>query len=147
MLIDEIQTDLIKALKNHEVEKLDTLRFLKSGIKNLEIEKGNAATDDEVITHIRKQIDLLGESLEQFQKAGRSDLVDKNYFQMQVLSSYLPPEISDEELDEEVRNIIDENKALASENPKALIGICIKFLKTKAKTQRIITAVNKNLSL
>lgn len=138
MLRQKLQEDQIQALKTKNQEKLEVLRFLISAIKNKEIEKKSELNDEEIILVIKKIVKEIKESIEAFAKGKRSDLVEKNKKQLEILSQYLPQELTDEQLKKEIEKIIEENKNIYQQNPKAIIGVCMKALKTKADSSRIL---------
>jgi len=138
MLKQKLQEDQIIALKSGDHDKLNIIRFIISQIKNKEIEKRGELSDDEVILVLKKIAKELNESISAFEKGNRQDLVEENKKQLTIISQYLPQEISDEELKKEIKRIIQENQDLYQKNPKAIIGICIKQLKSKADSSRII---------
>ncbi len=142
MLGQKLQADQVEALKSHNTEKLEVLRFIIAKIKNKEIEKKSELTDEEVVDILRKHIKELNEAITAFEKGGRTDLIDQNKKQIAVVTPYLPAEISDEELQNEVKRLINENKAAYDANAKSLIGICMKELKPKASPDRIMKAIN-----
>jgi ribosomal protein S16 len=102
------------------------------------IEKQTELSDEEVVNILRKQVKELTESIETFKKAGREELVKQNEEQRAIMAAYLPQEISDDELKKELQNLIEQNKALYEQNPKAMMGIAVKNLKKKASPQRIV---------
>ena len=142
MLRQKLQDDQIAALKGGEKTKLGILRFILAQIKNKEIDKnplaGGELTDEETLVVLKKVTKELKESIEAFEKGGRKDLSDDSKKQLEIVSVYLPAEISDEELKQEVEKIIKENQALFDKNRKAIIGICMKQLKSKADPVRIM---------
>jgi len=138
MLRQKLQDDMVAALKSKNTFKLNTLRFAIAQVKNKEIEKKTELNDEETLTVLKKFARELKESILAFEKAGRSELVEENKKQLEILSSYLPAEISDEELKNEVGKIIKENQETYNKNPKAVIGIAIRALKNKADSQRIV---------
>jgi len=138
MLKQKLQEDQIIALKSGDHDKLNIIRFIISQIKNKEIEKRSELSDDEVILVLKKIAKELNESISAFEKGNRQDLVEENKKQLAIISQYLPQEISDEELKKEIKRIIQENQELYQKNPKAIIGICIKQLRSKADSSRII---------
>lgn len=142
MLKEKIQQNLTQSLKSQDRQTVNTLRLLMSMIKNKEIEKKQELTDDEIVQIIRKHIKELDEAKALFKKGGRDDLVSQDEEQVKILSKYLPPEISDEKLEREIGKIIEENKKLYEKNPKAIIGVCMKMLKSKASTKRILAILN-----
>lgn len=142
MLKQKLQEDQIKSLKTGDKEKLDILRFVIAQIKNKEIEKKSELNDEEIIIVLKKIVKELKESIIAFEKGGRTDLIEKNKKQLEIINQYLPAEISDEELKKAIEKIIAENKSLYEQNPKAIIGVCIKLLKTKADPSRIIKMIS-----
>ncbi len=146
MLKQKIQEDLIAALKNKDQLKLNTLRFVTSRIKNQEIEKKADLNDEEVLVILKKFAKELKESIEASKKANRQELVEENQKQLAIVSAYLPEEISDDQLKQEIEKIIADNKSLYDQNPKAIIGICMKSLKSKADPSRIIKILNSYVS-
>ena len=142
MLRQKLQDDSIIALKSGEKEKLSVLRFIIAQIQNREIEKKSDLNDEEVISVLKKFSKELKESIDAFEKGGRTDLVDTNKRQLEIVSQYLPAEITDDELKKEIEKIISENKAVYEQNPKAIIGICMRELKSKADPSRIMQVLS-----
>ena len=146
MLRQKLQADQVTALKSGQKTKLGILRFILSQIKNKEIDKnppaGGELTDEETTIVLRKVIKELKESVEAFEKGGRKELADDSKKQLEVVSTYLPAEISDEELKSEVEKIIKENQIVFDNNRKAITGICIKQLKSKADPGRIMKVLS-----
>ncbi len=142
MLRQKLQDDQMTALKSGDKTKLEILRFILAQIKNKEIDKnppaGGELTDEETLVVLKKVAKELKESIEAFEKGKRKDLADDSKKQLEIISFYLPAEISDEELKGEVEKIIKENQAVFNNNQKAIIGICIKQLKLKADPGRIM---------
>lgn len=138
MLRQKLQDDQLTALKTGEKTKLGVLRFILAQIKNKEIDKKSELTDEETLSVLRKVIKELKESVEAFEKGGRKELADDNKKQLEIASVYLPKEIDDEELRKEVEKVIKDNQAVFDNNQKAIIGICMKQLKSKADPGRIM---------
>jgi len=145
MLKQQIFTDQIQALKKHDQEKLSILRYILAQIKNQEIDKNtpeskgiSELTDDETALVLRKIAKELNESIAAFKKGDRQDLISEYQKQLQVVSSYLPKDLSDAELKQEIEKIMQENQAVYKKNPKALIGIAVGKLKSKADSARIV---------
>jgi len=141
MITQVLQSDQIKALKTGQKSTLETLHYILAQIKNKEIEKQQSLTDEEVIVILRKIAKELRESIGSFIKGGRLDLVREYQIQLDLVSGYLPKEITDEQLQKAVRELIVQNQDLYNNNPKSLIGICIKKLKDQADPGRITKAV------
>lgn len=137
MLGAKIQENLIAALKEKKAEELSVLRFLQAAIKNVEIEKKAPLSDDEIISIIRKQIKELNDAKLMFEKGGRADLASQNANQIAILTTYLPVEMSDEDLKKEIDRIISANKETYDKNPKIVMGMCMKELRANVSPQRI----------
>ena len=108
MLEEKIMNDYKDAMKNKDSLKSSVLSFLRAQMMNTVIEKKKKALDDaEVVSVIKKQIKQRQDSIEQFTKGNRLDLADKEKGELEILKSYLPEQISPEEL----ARIIDETIA------------------------------------
>ena len=146
MLRQKLQDDQIAALKAGDKIKLGILRFILAQIKNKEIGKnppaGGELTDEETLVVLRKVIKELKESVEAFEKGGRKELADDNKAQLEIASVYLPTEINDEDLKVEIEKVIKENQTVFDNNQKAIIGICMKQLKSKADPGRIMKVLS-----
>ncbi len=138
MLRQKLQDDQIAALKSGDKTRLNVLRFILAQIKNKEIDKKSDLNDEEVLIVLRKVIKELKESVEAFEKGERKELAEDSKKQLEIASVYLPAEISDSELKGEVEKVIKENQAVFDNNQKAIIGICMKSLKSKADPGRIM---------
>jgi len=146
MLRQKLQDDQIIALKSGDKTKLEILRFILAQIKNKEIDKKSGLNDEETLVVIKKVTKELKESIEAFEKGGRKDLSDDSKKQLEIVSVYLPAEISDEELKQEVEKVIKENQTIFDNNQKAIIGICMKQLRSKADPGRIMKTLQQFLS-
>ncbi|MEI6326787.1 MAG: GatB/YqeY domain-containing protein [Candidatus Roizmanbacteria bacterium] len=136
-LLTRIQTEVIAAMKSRDSVRLETLRLIVSQAKYKQIETQKDLTDEDIITVIRKQIKELTEASAQFSAAGRNDLSEANTAQVNILQSYLPAEISDEELKKLIQGFIDENMPAFTANPRVLTGKVIGALRSKASPDRI----------
>lgn len=143
MLKQKLQTDQITALKAKDQIRLDTIRYIVSQIKNKEINTQKELTDEGVVPILQKIKKELHESIDSFTKGGRVDLVSEYQKQLDVLLAYLPPEMSDQDLELSVKALIEKNKDLFTTKPQALIGICVKELKAKADPARIMQMLKK----
>ena len=107
MLEEKILNDYKEAMKKKDTIKSSTLSFLRADIMNVAIEKRKKALDDnEVISVIKKQIKQHQDSIEQFQKGERLDLADKETKELGILKSYLPPQLSSDEIKKIIEEVI-----------------------------------------
>ena len=109
MLKDKIKKDSIEALKSHDQRKVDVLRFLVSLIdkKELQLPVGKMSESDEVGV-LRKELKNKEESKEMFLKAGRDDLVKQLDYEIEVVQTYLPAEMTKDQIRKVVDEVIDE---------------------------------------
>jgi uncharacterized protein len=145
MIKQKIQADQIQALKAKDQTKLTTLRFILSQIQNKEIIKKSDLNDEETVDVLRKVVSELNESIAAFEKGNRPDLLADSQKQLIIVLTYLPPEISDDDLKKEIEKLIAQNNELYQKNPKMIIGLCMKELKGKAGSARIMTILNSIL--
>ena len=129
-LQERVDSDLKDAMRARDAARLGVLRMLKSALKYAEIEKPGAATqmsESDAVQVIRKQVKQRQDSIESFTKGGRPELAAKETEELKVLNSYLPQQISAEELQATVRDTIMELNAAT----KAQMGAVMKALQAK----------------
>ena len=105
-LQEQLIHDMKAAMKAKDQAKLGTIRFARSAIKNREIELGKVLDDDEVLRVLTSLVKQHKDSIEQYRLGGRDDLVEKEQASLAVLESYLPQQLSDQELRELVKEAI-----------------------------------------
>lgn len=111
---DKIINDIMIAMKNKEKEKLSVLRMVKGAIQLEEINKKKNLDDNEVITVISKQIKTRKESIVEFSKGNRQDLIDQTEKEIEILNEYMPEQLSEDEI------LLIINKAIEELKPKAI---------------------------
>ncbi len=110
-LKEQLDTDLKTAQKAKDKVRLSVIRMVKTTIKNREIEKKEELTDHELLQAINSQAKLRKESINEFEKAGRDDLVKKEEEELKILQEYLPEELTEDELKTLIENTIAESGA------------------------------------
>jgi uncharacterized protein YqeY len=105
-LSEQIRSDMTSAMKAQEKDRLSTLRMLQSAIKNEQINIGHELSDEEAMTVIRKAVKQRQDSIEQYTKGNRPELAEKERVEMELLKAYLPPELTEEEIESGVREIV-----------------------------------------
>jgi len=129
-LLERIDSDLKDAMRARDTMRTSVLRMLKAALKNAAIEKSGANTelsDADAIQAIRKQVRQRQDSIESFEKGGRTDLAAKEKEELSILQSYLPQAMSAEEQAKVVRETIVEVSATS----KAQMGAVMKALQAK----------------
>lgn len=140
-LKDQLVEDMKQAMKSKDTVKLGVVRFLRSEIKNYEIDNGEQ-DDKGVVKIIASQTKKIKDALSDFRSAGREDLVSEEEAKVAILESYLPQQISDDDLREIVSKIVDETE---DKNMGKLIGAVVKAVDGKADGGRVSAMVKEKL--
>ena len=130
-LQDKIDHDLREAMRAKEAERLSVLRMMKSALTNAAIEKhgaGGKLDDSDAIAVIRKQVKQRRDSITGFELGGRMELAEKEKREIQFVSQYLPPPLSDAE----IARLVDEAIAAAQATSKTQLGQVMKIATEKA---------------
>ena len=141
---NQILEDLKTAMKNQDKERLSVIRMVKGAIQMSELNKKHELSDAEVIDVISKEIKTRKDSINEFKKGNREDLIEKTQKEIDILKTYLPKQLSEEELNEIIDKAFDKIKPESSKdmgmvmkelkpliNGKADMGIVSKIVKTK----------------
>jgi uncharacterized protein len=137
---ERLMTDLGTAMRTKDTGRRDVLRYLRSEVKNAEIEKGRELTDEEVLGVIQRQIKQRRESIEQFQKGNRQDLVDAENAQIQILETYLPPQLDQAELERIAAELAEELDLSGARDMGKLMGPLREKVGTQAEGRAISDA-------
>jgi hypothetical protein len=141
MLHEKIQNDLKEALKAKDELRKETIKGILSGVTNelvAQKRKPQEVLEDEgVLSVIKRQIKQRKDSASQFEKGGRADLAAKELSELEILKTYLPPEISDGEIEKVIREKIKALSVSEKKDAGKLIGIVLKELKGGADGSRV----------
>lgn len=143
-LAERVETDLKQAMKAHDASVVETLRMLRASLKNLQIEKQREIEDAEIEAVIRTTLKQLGDARTSFVSGGRSDLVQKTDQEATVLAAYLPPAMSQSEL----QALVDKTVAVVGKDPKLfgrIMGEVIKASGGRADGGQVQTLVKAAL--
>ncbi len=138
-LLKKIDEDLIKALKAGEKEKATALRGLKSDLKYRKIEKKDELTDDDVIAVLNSNVKKIKDSIEQFGKGGRPDLVAHEKVGLAIMQQYLPEELGADEL----RSLVEQAIAESGAKSPQQLGLVMKVLMPKVRGRADGKEVNR----
>ncbi len=145
MIIDNIHQSIAEALKSKDKTRLSTLRMLLSAINYQKIEKGKELSQEEEYDVVRKEVKKRRDAMEAYQKGSRKDLYENEKNELSILYEFLPPEISDEELDSQIqKELVNFPKADMSQMGQ-IMGILVPKLKDKASPARIGERLKKVL--
>ena len=131
-IIDSLKQDLKEALKAQHNVKKSVYRFILSAIHNEEIKIGKQLSDEEVMKLLIKQAQQRKDSIEAFENAKRSDLVDKESEELEIISKYLPEQISEEKIRELAQKAIHETNAESVKDLGKIMPVLMKQLGGKA---------------
>ncbi len=145
-LAERLLADLQEAVRTGDVTRREVIRFLRAEIKNREIDKGRPLTDDEIVEVIRRQIKMRREAIEQFRQGGRQDLVEREEAQIRVLESYLPQQLSPEELLELARAVVREVGATGPRDMGRVMPVLRERVGPRAEGRAIAEAAQRALA-
>ncbi|MFT8317550.1 MAG: GatB/YqeY domain-containing protein [Sporolactobacillus sp.] len=128
-LIDRLNTDMKEAMKAREKARLSVIRMLKASLHNESIKIGNPLSDDEALAVLTRELKQRKDSLQEFENAGRQDLVDEVSVEIAIVQSYMPEQLSEDEL----QSIVDETISEVGAASKADIGKVMKAIMPKVK--------------
>ncbi|MFA6550754.1 MAG: GatB/YqeY domain-containing protein [Candidatus Gracilibacteria bacterium] len=142
----KIQEDLITAMKAKEQAKMDALRMLKTAIMKFETSgEAKEATDEEILQMVQKEIKQRQDSVEQYEKGGRPELAAKEKEEIAFLKTYLPPQLSEEEIKKIVEDTIKEAGVTSKQEMGKLMGALMPKVKGKADGKLVSQIVNQLL--
>ena len=145
----QISEDIKTAMRAKDSVALNSLRALKSAMTNAAIEKGglgSALDEPEILAVIRKQIKQRQDSIEQFEKAGRTELADNEKAEIAILSKYLPTALSAERIDEIVAQAISETGAASKADMGKAMKRAQELSEGRADGKLLSAAVMKRLA-
>lgn len=145
----QLQTELTDAMKAHDEVKKSTIRMLISAINYYEIEKGGAgyeATTEDILAVLEKQAKNRRDSITEYEKAGRQDLVDQEAAELNILQAYLPEQIPEDEVKKIVEETITETGATSMADMGKLMGTLNGKLKGKTDMGIVSNLVREKLT-
>ncbi|MBU2563967.1 GatB/YqeY domain-containing protein [Patescibacteria group bacterium] len=131
MLKENITQDIKKAMQEKNALLLSVLRGVIAVVKNREIEKKKELDEDEIIQVISSEAKKRKDSIEQFEKGGRQDLVEKEKQELEILQKYLPEQMSEDDIKKEVELAIKESGAVNPSDTGKVMSILMPKLKGK----------------
>ena len=142
----KITDDMKAAMKAREAERLSAIRLMLAAIKQLEVDERKDLSDLEVISVIERMIKQRRDSIAQFQAAGRKDLVDRETFELGLLSSYLPKQLSDDEIASEITAVFAQTGAQGPSDMGKVMGLLKGKLAGRADMGKVSALVKAKLA-
>lgn len=143
-LKERIVKDMTAAMKSKEAARLSTLRMAKAAVMNREIEKGEPLTDEELMKMLQTLVKQRRDSVEQFEKAGRAELAEKERAEIVVIEEYLPQAATREEIESAVAEAIAETGAASMKEMGAVMKAAQGKLAGRAADGRTLSEVVKS---
>jgi uncharacterized protein YqeY len=150
-ILEQVKNDLTEAMRAQDDVRRRALRSLRAALANKEIEQREEGTDSTLseqqeLSVVQKQVKQRRDSIEQYEEAGREDLVEKEREEMEVLEEYLPDRLTDEELSERITAIIDEVGATSMADMGAVMGRAMDELRGRVDGNRVREMVQAALT-
>lgn len=144
-MVEKLKQDMIEAMKNKEKERLTVIRMVKAAMDQEHIDRKKEINDELLIDVVNKQIKMRKDSITEFEKGGRNDLVEKTQSEIELLMTYLPEQLSLED----VKCIIDEIFAEVKPEGQKDMGKVMKEatakLKGKADMKEVSNIIKEKL--
>ena len=144
--LQQIKSDMKEAMKAGEKEEVSTLRMLISSLNNAKIAGGGELSDDDVIDVLSTEAKQRKESIEAYRDGGRDDLADKEEQELEVVQSYLPEQLDDDEIAEIVDEAIDETGAETRSDMGRVMGKVMPQVKGQADGSKVKDIVMEKLA-
>jgi len=141
-----VQDDMKAAMKAREAQRLSAIRLLLAAVKQREVDERKELSDAEVVAVIEKMIKQRRDSITQYQSANRKDLADAETFELNLLSGYLPKQLSAAEIDDEVTAAIGQVAARGAADMGKVMGLLKGRLAGRADMGKVSALVKSRLA-
>ncbi|MFK7693449.1 GatB/YqeY domain-containing protein [Paenibacillus sp. HJGM_3] len=145
-LSERLNEDMKQSMRNQDKFKLSVIRMVRSAIKNVEIDMKRTLDDNEVLDILSREVKQRKDSLQEFQKAGREDLVDNLKQEIDIITAYLPQQLTEEEINVIVQQTIQETGASSKAEIGKVMAALMPKVKGRADGKLVNQAVQKLLS-
>ena len=145
-MLNQLQKELVVAMKAGEKAKMMGLRNIIGKLKAAKIDKGESLTDEESLKILKSAAKQLKESIDQYQKGGRDDLVEEETYELSLLEKYLPEQLSEEIIRETVKNIVENTGAESIQDMGQVMGAAMKEFTGSADGKLVQKIVQEELS-
>ena len=145
-LSERLTDDMKQAMKNQDKFKLSVIRMMRASVKNLEIDLKRPLDDKEVLDILSREIKQRKDSLQEFKKAGRDDLVAGLEVEIEIISQYLPEQLTEEEIQEIVSQTIHELGASSKADMGKVMSALLPKTKGRADGKLVNQLVQQHLN-
>ncbi len=145
-MIEQLDKDMVEAMKNKEKERLTVIRMVKASLKQEQIDHKKELNDELLIDVVNKQIKMRRDSITEFEKGDRKDLIEKTQEEIDILMKYLPEQLSEEEVNKVIDEIFEEVKPESSKDMGKVMKEATAKLKGKADMKYVSTEIRNRLN-
>ena len=145
-MVEQLEKDMITAMKDKDKEKLTVIRMVKASLKQEQIDHKKEINDELLIDVVNKQIKMRKDSIAEFEKGNRTDLIEKTQFEIDVLMNYLPEQLSTEEVIKIIEEIFEEVKPESQKDMGKIMGPAQAKLKGKADMKEVSNIIREKLN-
>ncbi len=131
-LLERLNSDMKEAMRNKEKDRLSVIRMVKASLQNEAIKLGKELSEDEELTVLSREVKQRKDSLQEFEKAGRTDLADKIKTELTYIHEYMPKQLSEDELKKLISQVIQELGATSKADMGKVMGKLMPLVKGKA---------------
>ena len=144
-MVEKLDKDMIEAMKNKEKDRLTVIRMVKASLKQEQIDHKKEINDDLLIDVVNRQIKMRKDSITEFEKASRTDLVEKTQAEIDILMNYLPEQLSSEEVNKIIDEIFVEINPTGQKDMGKVMQQASAKLKGKADMKEVSTIIRERL--
>lgn len=146
-LKEQLVNDMKAAMREKDSARLDVIRMLRAAVQRKEVDDRVELGDDEVLAVIQKQIKQARDSIEQFTRGGRTDLADKEKFELEVMQRYMPAQLSEDELQTLIREAINTTGAESIRDMGKVIGMLKPQVQGRADMAKVSQIIKSSLGV
>ena len=144
-MVEKLEKDMIEAMKAGEKEKLTVIRMVKGALKQEQIDHKKEINDELLIDVVNKQNKMRKDSITEFEKGNRTDLVEQTQAEIDILLKYLPEQLSTEEVEKIINEIFEEVKPEGMKDMGKVMGLAQGKLKGKTDMKEVSTIIRNKL--
>ena len=145
-MLEKFKQEMIQAMKEKNKVKLNTLRAVKGAMQLEKINNKKEENDELLLDVVNKQIKMRNDSINEFKKAGRDDLVKSYQEEIDILNEYMPKQLTEEEINEIIENGIKETNAEASKDLGQVMRVITPLLKNKCDMKQVTNKIRERLN-
>lgn len=145
-LKEQLTNDMKEAMKAHDKDRLAVIRMVRGAVRQQEIDGKKELGDEDVLAVIGKEVKMRRDSIEEFRKGGREDLVEKTEAEIAVLMPYLPAQLSEEEIRGLVQAAVKQTGAASPKDMGKVMGVLMPKVKGRADGKTVNAIVRSMLA-